>query len=374
MTAIRIPQAVALDTAILVTWARDWTRGDSRARGVLEALVRSNARLIITLHHAVELLGHASDDVVAARTRFVRALGQVFWVRSHNDGGVGTVLDLQASEIRARLVDRDAPYQQILSRARANVFAFGEAKTVSDLLEETELIAHARERVRRRRIVASLARTQVSVPDITQRRLNPGRCRAPLTTILSNFEREERYLASQLKAVGDRRWVEQDQIAKQFFDELRVDVKAAAEDGNVILADALRRVGIEDIDLARPTSSDQLADKYIWKRQSQILARIANVSASAVEALRRSEIPSLHLCDHISASRKGSRRSEGGDFDDASLACLSLYASLTSVDKRTSEWVRQIRKRSPELDHVMGRVVRLTSLEDLETWTSLWNG
>jgi hypothetical protein len=374
MTAIRIPQAVALDTAILVAWARDWTRGDSRARRVLEVLVRSNTRLMITLHHAVELLEHASDDVVAARARFVRALGQVFWVRSRNDGGVGTVLDLQASEIRARLVDRDASYEQILSRARADVLSFGEAKTVSDLLEEAELIAHARERIRRRRIVASIARTQVSVPDITQRRVNPERCRAPVTTILSNFEREERYLASQLKAVGDRRLVEQDQIAKQFFDELRVDVKAAAVDGNVTLTDALRRVGIEDVDLGRPISADQLADKYIWKRQSQILARIADVSASAVEALRRSEIPSLHLCDQIAASRRGSRRSEGGDFDDAALACLSLYAGLTSVDKRTAEFVRQVRKHSPELDHVMGRVVQLTSLEALETWMSLWNG
>jgi hypothetical protein len=373
MTAIRIPQAVALDTAILAAWARGWARGDPRAQGVLEALVRSNARLLITLHHAVELLGHASDDVVASRARFVRALGQVFWVRSRDGGGVGTVLDVQASEIRARLVDGAASYQQILSRARPDVLAFGDAKNVADLLEEAELIAHARERIQRRRIVASIARTQVSEPDVTQRRVAVERYRAPLTTILSNFEREERHLTSQLTAVGDRRLVEQDKIAKRFFDELRVDVKAAAVGGNVTLTDALRRIGIEDVDLARLTSADQIADKYIWKRQSRILARIAGVSVNAVEALRRSEIPSLHLCEHISASRSGSHRAEGGDVDDASLACLSLYASLTSVDKRTAEYIRQIRRRSPELDHVMGGVVRLTTLEALETSMPLWH-
>jgi hypothetical protein len=194
-----------------------------------------------------------------------------------------------------------------------------------------------------------------------------------LTTIRHNIEREKRYLASQLRAIGDKKLVDQDQIAEQFLDELLRHIKEAEVNGTVTLANTFRSLGVADVDLARPISVDQLGDTYVWKTQSEVLARIADVPAGLVQALRRSEVPSLYLRDDVAAlRRRGSRRAEGGDSDDESFLCLSLYARLTTVDKRTAEYVRQIRRRSPELDDIMGEVIRLPSLEALERSMPLW--
>jgi hypothetical protein len=80
MPIIQVPHVLALDTAILAVWAHRWRRGDVRAHRLVEGVLRSKARLIMTLHHVNELTGHESDDVVESRARFVRSLQQLFLV------------------------------------------------------------------------------------------------------------------------------------------------------------------------------------------------------------------------------------------------------------------------------------------------------
>ncbi|MGE3777552.1 MAG: hypothetical protein AB7F89_10235, partial [Pirellulaceae bacterium] len=301
--------------------------------------------MVLTLHHVVELLGHESDDVVESRMRFIRNLEQLFWVKSHNGGSIGGILDIHALEIRARVEDQDATYPKILSRVRPDAFAFGDSREVSALMEERVLIESSRDRIRRRRMVASIARTEVSVPDSTRQQVVPAQREIPLAIVLASFEQEQQHFESELRTVGDRKLAEPDQVARQFFDELREHAIAATVSGRVNFADLLRKIGIQDGDLNGPVSADSLGDKYVWKRQGGILARIADVPEDVVKALRRSDMPSTCLYDEISAAQKGSARAEGGNFDDASLACLSFYATLTSVDKRTAEAVRQTRSR-----------------------------
>jgi len=173
MPIIQIPHVLALDTAILAVWARLWRRGDARAHQLIDRVLRSNARLIMTLHHVIELAGHESDDVVESRARFVRSLQQLFWAKSRNSAGIGGILDLQALEIRIRLDDPSASFSELLSRVRPDALAFGSSRDVSALMEEPEFVADSRERIRRRRIVASLSRTQVSRPEIPQQRVDP---------------------------------------------------------------------------------------------------------------------------------------------------------------------------------------------------------
>jgi hypothetical protein len=168
--------------------------------------------------------------------------------------------------------------------------------------------------------------------------------------------------------------VEHDRVAEQFVDVLRPEVAAAEEDGSVALADVLRPLGVVESDLANPVRADELGEKYVWKRRSEILAQRAGLPANVVEAIRRPGIPSRHLCDEMSACYQRAPHADGGDSGDKSLVCLSLYARVTSVDKRTAEYVRQIRRRSPELDSVIGRVVRLPNLEAVERLMPVWDG
>jgi len=128
----------------------------------------------------------------------------------------------------------------------------------------------------------------------------------------------------------------------------------------------LKRFEIEDVDLNGSISGDLLGDKYVWKRRSRILARVAKIPEDALEKLRPTDMPSTYLWDEMSLARKGSSRAEGGDFDDASLSCLSFYSDVTTVDRRTSEAIQQIRSRRPELDRIMSPVVKVPTLDALE--------
>lgn len=297
---------------------------------------------------------------------FVRSLEQLFWVRMRDSRIIGGILDLHALEIRARLKDRSAGFSQLLSDVRPDVLAFGDSRQVSLLMEEPSFVADARRRIHRRRVVASLTGAQISTPHAMKRRVAPQHHEAPLAAVLASFDQEERHLESQIKSVGDPDLPEPNRVASRFFEELRDSAISASVGGTVTLARLLTEVGVEAADLDSPVRADALGDKYVWKRHSEVLARIADVPHKAVEGLRRSDLPSMWLCDEVSVTRKGLRRAEGGNFDDAALACLCFYAPLTSVDKRTAEAVRQTRIRRPELDAVMGQVVKIPTLEALE--------
>jgi hypothetical protein len=366
MTSVRIPQAISLDTSLLAVWARDWTLGQPRALALVRSLLRSNARLLLTLHHLVELLGHGSDEVVAGRVAFVRSLEQAYWVKSRYDNNIGSVLDLVASEVSARSADPSASYGMILSRTRPEVLGFGQIGHIVSLLEAPEIIAYARDQVRRRRIVQSLLSTKVPEAGATEELVAPQQRLVPLTSLLSNFDWQEKHTASQLKDVGDAKLTGHAEDAKLFFDELRGHARAAARGGVVRLADVLREMGIEEGDLRGVTSVDMLAGKYIWKRRSEIIARTVGLAASTVERMRPRDLPSLYLAERIADCQGKARRASGGNPDDASLACLSLYVDLVTVDKRTAEFVRQARKNFAALDAVMGRVMPMASLETLE--------
>jgi len=365
MTRVQVPQAISVDTSLLAVWAREWTRGESRALGMVRALLRSNARLLLTLDHVVELLGHGSDEVVAGRVAFVRSLQQAYWVKSHDDS-IGGVLDLTAAEVRAKSADPAASYEIILARTRPEMLRFGEIRHVVSLLQAPEIVSYARSRVRRSRVVQSLLHTEVAQPWATRELVAPQQRLVPLATILSNFDRLEKHVAFQLVDVGDSKVSGHTEAAKHFFDELRQYARVAARGGRVTLADVLRQMGIEEADLSGMTSAEMLADKYVWRTQSGIIARSAGVAAGTVEKLRPHDVPSLYLRGLIADCQSKARRASGGNPGDASLACLSLYIGLTTVDKRTAEYVRQIRRGSAALDAVMGRVMPLTSLGTLE--------
>jgi hypothetical protein len=369
MTSVRIPQAIALDTSLLAVWAHAWTLAKPRALGMVKSLLRSNARLLLTLHHVVELLGHESDEEVAGRVAFVRSLEQAYWVKPRyddRDDRIGDALDLVASEVLAKSADLSASYAMILSRTRPEALRFGGIGQVVSLLEAPEIITYARDRVRRRRTVQSLSWTKIPGPGATEVLGEAQQRPVPLTTLLSRFDRQERQMASQLEDVGDKKLSGHAKAAKDFFDELRRHVRAVARDGFVRPADALREMGIEEAELGGITSVDILAERNIWKRRSEIIARSAGLPASTVEKMRPRDVPSLYLAERIADCQGRDPRASGGNPDDARLACLSLYAGLTIVDKRTAEFVRQVRKSVPALDAVMGRVMRMASLETLE--------
>jgi hypothetical protein len=147
-------------------------------------------------------------------------------------------------------------------------------------------------------------------------------------------------------------------------------VAAAATDDCVSLADALKQVGIEDADLSEPVRADRLGDQYVWKQRSSVLARVAGPPAGAVEALSPHEIPSIYLCEQIERVQRSSPRAEGGNSDDASLVCMSFYAAVTTVDKRTADATRQVRSHSPDLHGIMGPTLKVPTLEALETLIS----
>jgi hypothetical protein len=363
---VQLLRPIALDTAVLSTWAYRWARSDATALRLVDRLLQSNVRPVVTIHHLMELVGHSSDAVVEGRVRFVRRLEQLFWVRMRDSRQIGGILDLYALEIRARLRDRNAGFGELLSSVRPDVLAFGDSEELSMRMEEPLFIANARRRIQRRREVASLTRAQISTPELLKRPVTPQHHHAPLPTILARFDQEQRHLESQLTSVGDPDLATPASVASRFFDGLREHAVAASADGTASLDRLLTHLGVDAADVASPVQPEALADKYMWKRQCEVLAQIADVSPDAVERLRRTELPSIWLCDELSIARKGVQRAEGGDSDDAALACLSFHVPLTSVDKRTADAVRQVRIRRPELDAQMGQVVKIPTLEALE--------
>ena len=76
-------------------------------------------------------------------------------------------------------------------------------------------------------------------------------------------------------------------------------------------------------------------------------------------------IPSFAIGEAIQAHRQPREKLPGSDLNDRHLAVLAAYCDVLYVDKRTSEDLRQVRRREPIIDSLMGEVRKAANFEEL---------
>ena len=144
-------------------------------------------------------------------------------------------------------------------------------------------------------------------------------------------------------------------------------MRDVAEDGYAVAGGSrhapavqfLVNAGLEPEDIDPSATFRQTMDLLMFHRRLRLVAESFELPwAELKRRALRYNLPSVRLEDAMRLYSQDQPERKGSELNDTHLLCLSPYADLTCVDKRTLENLRRARIKCPELDQFLGKVVR----------------
>lgn len=355
--SVRPMRLVAFDSSQLGDLARDAFSTDARRRHHVQrfqhALIGASTIPLLCYHHLEELMQHEDDRVVRRRLDYLRSLPALAWIVP-TDGrpGMGTIVDILAAEARAALQQSTSDAQGVVAAAKCSLIQITSGERAMEPIQEIwpMLAALARMRTAKsREIVAITSGNIPRPPNIRVSQLTAGSLRDPLEAQRLTAAME-RNLADDIAHRADRRIRNPGGVAEAFFERVRGEARALyAPSSNPILED-LRRRGVRPEDLEGDPTIGELIDLMEFRSKLDVLSEACGLDCAVISergAMRR--LPAWMIENGLRRHGQRRPRNAGGDLTDRQLACLSPYADLTFVDKRTAEDVRRVCDADPLL-------------------------
>ncbi len=358
---------VVLDTAHLAVLISD-AISDSRerrrsAQRFIADLLERRWIPLLSWHHLEELLQHRDEDLVDARIRYLRKLPRVAWIRPFDDeAGAGSILEVFRAEVAAAVACPGARPAQVRDLARQHVIVTGAgAEAVPEHFHDWRLLrpALAGQQANARR-VAAISRWRAH--DSNDEPIGvwfgqPARAPEDVSRRLSRMRED---LAAEISARGDKRIPDPRAMAAEFMRDVAEDGYAVA--GGSRHAPAVQflvNAGLDPEDIDPSATFRQTMDLLMFHRRLRLVAEsFALPWAELKQRALRHNLPSVRLEDVMRLHSQDQPERKGSELNDTHLLCLSPYAELTCVDKRTLENLRRARTKCPDLDQFLGTVVR----------------
>ncbi len=361
--AIVLPKLAVLDSSTLGYVSRDYCSCENgrrdAARTFLSRLQDLGVYVALTLTHVSELLRHGDEVVVSDRLDFLRSLPLVAWLRPY--GGEwfpGSFVDQLCHELHAVVHGRARAWDEIISAVRPEFWETGTGdemfSTQFPIWSLVPTIARDDHEIEKR--VASVARTDPE--DVRERKL----CdvlrlpRRPKEKRAAYYVRFAAKMRRQLQMHGDKRLEDPQGVAMAFADWARrhVDAIDAAEEDLLVQTVRLHRIPPNLVDPEMTVGEFGKLVEYAQQltilqesMQPKVVVTMNDIPPKA--------LPSYVLSQQLAEIQRRAPRVSGSDLGDAYLAPLALYADIVVVDKRTAEFVNQLKRVEPKLSTLMGR-------------------
>jgi len=364
--AIVRPRFVVLDSATLAKAARDyWSPDDAfrlKARTFVSDLRDRSVYVSLTLTHVMELLRHSDETIARDRLSFLRSLPFIAWLRPYDRNWFpGGAPDLLRRELHAVVHEAKRDWRAIVEHVRVEVWetGVGDEMFVDDDHFWSVLRKEAQEHQPRESYVASVARTDAGhIHDLTigEAKRLPKR---PESEWAPHMRRFRAAMRTQLDRHGDRRLTRTDAIATDFANGTLRDMSHFASMGG----DLFERMA-EWFGVPRELVTDDMTVGDVGELAVYV-AQLAGLSKSldprvrvTVREVPRDALPSYVLSHRLTQVQRKAVRVSGSDLGDGHISMLTLYADAVEVDKRTCEFLGQVRRADPMLGSMMGRVFR----------------
>lgn len=358
---------VVLDTAHLAGLISDAIsnsreRRRSAQRFIADLLERRWLPLL-SWHHLEELLQHRDEALVDARVRYLREFPRAAWVRPFDDrAGPGSILEVFRAEVAAAVAYPGARPAQVRDRARQHVIVIGAGDdAIPEHFRDWRLLrpALAAQQAKARR-VAAISRWRAH--DIDDKPIGAwfGQpARAP-DDVSRRLIRMREALEAEISVRGDKRIADPRAMAEEFMREVADDGYAVA--GGPQPAPAVQllvNAGLDPDDIDPSATFRQTMDLLMFHRRLRLVAESFELPWSELKRRAlRNNLPSVRLEDAMRLYAQDQQERKGSELNDTHLLCLSPYADLTCVDKRTLESLRRARTKCPDLDQLLGKVAR----------------
>jgi hypothetical protein len=364
------PRLVAIDTSSLADLARDkYSTSATSQESVREferAVDQGNWCPLISYNHLEELLAHGNDLVVENSIKFLEDLPKVAWINEalRNDNSIGYVADILAIELSALLslktVGLSCDRSAVTKQAKNQLIHHGTGKELVSGWKHAwkSLRPEILELKKKKHNTVAIDHIDLG-DDPTIKVMDILRCKfASPSEARDGQRRTFALLESQLEARGD---IDVNNNKTKQAIEFVVGSREnyAALDQNDY-PEKLRIMYVNEItmeDITEDTTDREAKELVEFRKKLRIASKKVKAPWSFSKAFAS---PDLLPCWIIqNAVRKFGQeipRHSGSEINDRYLLCLSPYAEITYVDKRTLENVKRATQQDPPFKSVINEV------------------
>ncbi|TPP06970.1 hypothetical protein [Rhizobium glycinendophyticum] len=367
------PFFIALDTSHLNHWIREALSTKSAERKSAETfsdwLKCSGTLPLISLHHIEELCVHNDEDTVLWRLRFLHSLPFVAWISDGmaNSGPAG-VTSIMRAEALAAFAEPGASITRVRDLASRALIQVGTGEELlGPFLEDWLLLREEflRRSEHSRNLVAVAHSNVVDLSSMPLGELMRGKIRGE-KDLLRQLKLIEGSFAFDIAKHGDKRITNPEAVARDFVEKVAEARKNLPDTAADLVLQSLAAMGIEESDISPNMTVGQALDRGLFLRQMKIATARSTISFNDLKrAVSQDQIPSWVISSSLRQHGPSLPERKGSDLTDTHLACLSAYADLTLVDKRTLEAFRRANRANPILGKACKAIKRAASYSDI---------
>jgi hypothetical protein len=360
---IAIPKLVVLDSATLGKVSRDYWDQDASLRGKARSFIKRLQDLGVfvtfTLTHVSELLRHGDEQVVRDRLRFLRSIPLIAWLRPYDRGWFpGGIPDLLSRELHSVVHGSARNWGEIVDAVRPELWETGMGSEM--FVEDDNLWSNIQRESKCQheieKYVVSVDRTDPSqtrdlkFSDILHLPIRP---REERDAYMHRFAQE---MQRQLDCHGDKRFDCSHNVAIDFANNTLQDIEAIDEmDGN--LKQKFLEYRDVPIELVSPEMTvGELGELAVYAKRLKLISKSLHPPIElTMKDVPQDTLPSYALERKLASIQRKAERVSGSDLGDRHIAPLIFYTDAIEVDKRTCEFLSQVRRNEPKLASLMGR-------------------
>ena len=357
------PQFIVLDSATLGKASHDFWSSNSvlrdKARTFVTRLQDRGVYITITTTHVLELLGHGNDSVARNRLKFLQELPLIAWIRPYNRNWFpGSFLDLLLRELHAVVHDAKSGWRSIVEHVRTDLWETGLGSEM--FVDDDRLWSAVRKEAQRQvpsgQYVASISRTDpgnINTLTIGEVKQLPKRPKAKRDAFMRRFVET---MNVQLQQHGDRRLNDSENVARTFTDGVIRDIDLAEAAGGDAIEQMLEYRGIPQDLVTDDMTVGDVGQLAVYIEQLKIITpELRPRAVVTVHDIPLETLPSYVLEHRLVTTQRKAIRVSGSDLGDGNIAPLVLYADGVEVDRRTHEYLKQVRRACPAIAGLMGQ-------------------
>ena len=372
VTYLKDPFLVAIDTSILNNIARDYFHEEkcknSIANDFLDKLYNCSAIPVITWHHIEEMLAHKNDKIAAMSIAFIKELPLLAIVKSDVEIFIGSILDIEANEIRHILKTDASTIDTIIKNTKRDIYKFCSGSEIIEPL--VPILGTLRQKVlskvNKNREIASISRAKTlkthykyKLSDIKNMKNYTYSDEA--THILLNQMKND--LNSEIKKKGDKKILFVDETTNNFISNIQIKNNYS----NKPMIDIIQESsGLTKEEFNKIKSWEDLECVPIFRSRLKTIAdKLKDGNREEILKIQEKNCPIWLLWKELYKIRVNAERASGSDINDNLLVGLCLYTDLTIVDKRTHEYLTQIKRKNNLIKKHIGSFEKLSNYVDL---------
>lgn len=364
---------IALDSSIINDIAKDYFHENDdkkqKAKNIINLFYESGGIFIITWHHLEELLAHKDDNIVNCAIKFILSLPIVASIKNDSEDFIGSIMNIEIKELSNIINNENDNLEVIIKKTKEDIFNFSSGKKFLEpfLLVQPFLRKIALHNANKKKEIVSISRAKslrIGNPKLSD--LKTGKINSPEQArfILKYMEK---LLANEIKIKGDKKIESADILAKEFLSIISKDMEKFINSPSTSFEELfLKSQNITNKEFENLKNMEEYNLLIIFKKRIKGISKCFSiVNEKKILEIEEKSCPTWLLWKELYKCWIKAERVSGSDINDAFLSGLCMYVDLTIVDKRTYEYLSQIKRKNKTLKPLIGRFEKLSTYSDI---------